>query len=127
MHVAPTWVAALLVAVLWSAAAAALARWAQPRRLIGVFSPRAGEAVTDSARLRREQAEAAVKATGARLSRAIAEDVADRERRAVTRAEARVASAVEHDADVILKDVLSVLLAPGRAGVSLLERLTVGR
>jgi Putative Actinobacterial Holin-X, holin superfamily III len=126
-QVAPTWVAALIVAVVWSTAGAALARWAHPRRLSALFRPEAGEAMTDSTRLRRQEAEAAVRATGARLSRAIADDVADRERRAVTNAEARVAAAVERDADAILKDVLSIVLAPGRAGVGLLERLTVGR
>jgi hypothetical protein len=127
MHVAPTWVAALVVAAVWSEASGALARWAHPRDVMALFSAQAGAAVTNSTRVRRNEAEVAVRGTAARLGVAFAHEMARSEWSAATGAEARVAAAIEHETDTVLKDVLAVVLAPGRAGVGLLERLAAGR
>ena len=127
MHVAPTWVAALVVAAVWSVLAAVLARWAHPKEVLALFSAPAGAAVATSAQARRDAAEMAVETTAAQLTLAFAHELARSEWSAATAAEAGVAAAIEHEADTVLKGVLAVMLAPGRAGVGLLERLTAGR
>jgi hypothetical protein len=49
-----------------------------------------------------------------------------REARAIVAGEQRLISAGERDAEVVLKELMSILAAPGRAGINLLERLLEG-
>jgi hypothetical protein len=50
----------------------------------------------------------------------------EREARAIIAGEKRIISAGERDAEVVLKELMSILAAPGRAGINLLERLLEG-
>ena len=50
----------------------------------------------------------------------------EREARAIIAGEKRIISAGERDAEVVFKELMSMLAAPGRAGVNLLERLREG-
>ena len=74
----------------------------------------------------RSAAEADVRAAAERLSHAISVEMREREARAIIAGERRVISAGERDAEVVLKELMSILAAPGRAGVNLLERLLEG-
>jgi len=74
----------------------------------------------------RSATEADVRATAERLSHAIAVEMREREARAIIAGEKRLVSTGERDAEVVFKELMSVLAAPGRAGVNLLERLLEG-
>jgi hypothetical protein len=79
-----------------------------------------------AARADRGKAEADVRAAAERLTRAISVELHAREARAIVAGEKRIVGAAERDAEVVLKELMSVLAAPGRAGVNLLERLLEG-
>jgi hypothetical protein len=74
----------------------------------------------------RSSAEEDVRASAERLARAISAEMREREARAIIAGEGRLISAGERDAEVVLKELMSILTAPGRAGVNLLERLLEG-
>ena len=74
----------------------------------------------------RSTAEADVRATAEQLSHAISAEMREREARAIIAGEKRLVSTGERDAEVVLKELMSILAAPGRAGVNLLERLLEG-
>ena len=74
----------------------------------------------------RSTAEADVRAAAERLSHAISAEMREREARAIIAGEKRIISAGERDAEVVLKELMSILAAPGRAGINLLERLLEG-
>ncbi|HYA09723.1 MAG TPA: hypothetical protein VEG24_09020 [Gaiellaceae bacterium] len=71
----------------------------------------------------RAAAEAEARDAAARFARLLASEVAAHEREAIARGAERLRENVEHDADVALRDIISALLAPGRAGIGLLEAL----
>jgi predicted metal-dependent HD superfamily phosphohydrolase len=74
----------------------------------------------------RSTAEADVRAAAERLSHAISAEMREREARAIISGEERLISTGERDAEVVLKELMSILAAPGRAGINLLERLLEG-
>jgi hypothetical protein len=79
-----------------------------------------------TARADRAKAEADVRAVAERLTGAISVELRAREARAIIAGEKRLVGAAERDAEVVFKELMSVLAAPGRAGVNLLERLLEG-
>ena len=74
----------------------------------------------------RSAADTDVRATAERLSHAIGAEMREREARAIIAGEKRLTSTGERDAEVVLKELMSILAAPSRAGVNLLERLLEG-
>ena len=124
--VLPGWLAALAVAVAWAGITALLLRVDHPRRLWRRLRQQTYEQTMAKAAEDRGAAEADVRATAERLSHAIAAEMREREARAIIAGERRVISTGERDAEVVLKELMSILAAPGRAGVNLLERLLEG-
>jgi hypothetical protein len=124
--VLPDWLAALAVAALWGVITTLLFRVDHPRRLWRRFTGETHEQAMATARADRGQAEADVRAVAERLSGAIAGELRAREARAIIAGEQRLVGAAERDAEVVFKELMSVLAAPGRAGVNLLERLLEG-
>src|SRR6478672_1108797 len=122
--VLPGWLAALVVAVAWGGITALLLRVDHPRRLWRRL--RAHEQAMATAYADRGTAEADVRATAEQLSHAISAEMRGREARAIIAGEERLISTGERDAEVVLKELMSILAAPGRAGVNLLERLLEG-
>jgi putative superfamily III holin-X len=124
--VLPGWLAALAVAVVWGGITALLLRVDHPRRLFRRLRQQTYEQAIATAYEDRSTAEADVRAAAERLSHAISAEMREREARAIIAGERRVISAGERDAEVVLKELMSILAAPGRAGVNLLERLLEG-
>ena len=122
----PAWLAALAVAALWAVITTLLLRVDHPRRLLRRFTGETHEQAMARARADRGKAEAEVRAVAERLSAAISVELRAREARAIVAGERRLAGAAERDAEVVFKELMSILAAPGRAGVNLLERLLEG-
>ena len=125
--VLPGWLAALAVAVVWGGITALLLRVDHPRRLWRRLRQQTHEQAMATALDDRSTAEADVRAAAERLSHAISAEMREREARAIIAGEKRIISAGERDAEVVLKELMSILAAPGRAGVNLIERLLEGR
>ena len=124
--VLPGWLAALAVAAVW-AGITALFLWVDhPRRLWRRLRQQTHEQAMATALDDRSAAEADVRAAAERLSHAISAEMREREARAIIAGEKRLISAGERDAEVVLKELMSILAAPGRAGVNLIERLLEG-
>lgn len=124
--VLPGWLAALVVAVAWGGITALLLRVDHPRRLWRRLRAQTHEQAMATAYADRSTAEADVRATAEQLSHAISAEMRGREARAIIAGEERLISTGERDAEVVLKELMSILAAPGRAGVNLLERLLEG-
>ena len=124
--VLPGWLAALAVALAWAGVTALLLRVDHPRRLWRRLRQQTYEQTMATAYEDRRGAEADVRTTAERLSHAIATEMREREARAILAGEKRVISTGERDAEVVLKELMSILAVPGRAGVNLLERLLEG-
>jgi len=124
--VLPGWLAALVVAVAWGGITALLLRVDHPRRLWRRLRAQTHEQAMATAYADRSTAEADVRATAEQLSHAISAEMREREARAIIAGEERLISTGERDAEVVLKELMSILAAPGRAGVNLLERLLEG-
>jgi Putative Actinobacterial Holin-X, holin superfamily III len=124
--VLPGWLAALVVAVVWVGITALLLRVDHPRRLWRRLRQQTHEQAMATAYADRSTAEADVRATAERLTHAISAEMREREARAVIGGEKRLISTGERDAEVVLRELMSILAAPGRAGVNLLERLLEG-
>jgi hypothetical protein len=124
--VLPSWAASLIVAAGWAALAALLAWHEHPRRLARRLTAEAGEQALERAEHERDEAERAVKVTAERLGAALAREAAHRELEAGVSAVEKIASTAEHEAEDLLKEMLVALLAPGKTGISILERL-IGR
>ena len=124
--VLPDWLAALAVAAVWGVITTLLLRVDHPRRLWRRFTGKTHEQAMAAARADRGKAEADVRAAAERLTRAISVELHAREARAIVAGEKRIVGAAERDAEVVFKELMSVLAAPGRAGVNLLERLLEG-
>jgi membrane protein implicated in regulation of membrane protease activity len=124
--VLPSWGAALVVALVWAVIAALLLRHDHPRRLARRFTSEENERALETAERERDQAERAVKDTAQRLGEAVAREAVERELRAGASAAEHLAVVAEQEAEDLLKELIVALLAPGRAGISILERI-VGR
>jgi Putative Actinobacterial Holin-X, holin superfamily III len=124
--VLPDWLAALTVAASWAVITTLLLRVDHPRRLWRRFTGATHEQAMATARADRAKAEADVRAVAERLTGAISFELRAREARAIIAGEKRLVGAAERDAEVVFKELMSVLAAPGRAGVNLLERLLEG-
>jgi hypothetical protein len=122
----PDALAAVAVAALWGLVTALLLRIDHPRRLWKRFKHQTHEEAMAAARADRARAEEEVRAVAKRLSRATAAELRAREAHALVTGERRLIAAGERDVEVVLKELISMLTAPGRAGMNLLERLLDG-
>jgi hypothetical protein len=123
-HVMPPWCASLVVACAWGLAAALLMLLDHPRRLLRRLSRDTGSEGLGRAVRQRSSAERSLKATSERLGEAVAREAAERELRApIGRAEQLLESA-DSEAGDLVKELIAALLAPGKAGLSLLDVMT---
>jgi hypothetical protein len=122
----PSWSASLIVAAAWAAVAGLLLRHDHPRRLLRRLTQPDHAQAVESAQRERRNAEQAVKETAERFGRAVAREAAEREIGSAVSAAERAAATAEHGAEALVKELIVALLAPGRAGISMLERI-VGR
>ena len=124
--VLPGWLAALAVAAVW-AGITALFLWVDhPRRLWRRLRQQTHEQAMTTALDDRSRAEADVRAAAERLSHAISTEMREREARAIIAGEKRLISTGERDAEVVLKELMSILAAPW-ASRSQPARATPGR
>lgn len=124
--VLPGWLAALAVAGAWGVVTALLVQIDHPRRLWRRLTKQTHEEALATAYEDRRAAEVAVRGAAERLSHAISVEMREREVRAIIAGEKRLVSAGERDAELVLKELMSILAAPGRAGINLLERFLEG-
>jgi Putative Actinobacterial Holin-X, holin superfamily III len=121
--VLPAWGASLVVALGWASIAALLVRHEHPRRLARRLTAGEHERSLEAAERERDQAERTVKATAERLGEAVAREAVERELKAGVTAAEHMAEVAEQEAEDLLKELIVAVLAPGRAGISVLERL----
>lgn len=123
-HAIPGWSAALVIAGAWLITAAVLLRHDYARGLRSRFSPESQAAVIASNRAEREEAEQEIRRTAERLAEALLKEAEARGLRAATTVAERGVHAAEHEAGHLLHQLADALRDPGKAGLSLLERLT---
>jgi hypothetical protein len=122
----PAWGAALIVGAAWSAVAALLLQLDHPRRLLARLRDEVTVDAIVRVELERVEAERAMRTTAERLAEAIGREAVDRELRApIDRAE-QLLGAAGSETDDLARDLAAALLAPGKAGLSLIE-LLIGR
>ena len=119
----PSWAAALIVAGAWILAGLLLLRHDHPRRLVRRLEHAASGQTLASAQARLADARRAVAETAERLGEAAAREAEERELRAGITAAERLGVNAEQDAEDVLREVVTLLMVPGKAGISLLERL----
>jgi hypothetical protein len=122
-HVMASWGAALVVAAVWALVALLLVRMGRVTRLRGRLAAGGQSQTIAAARLARADAEQAIKVAAGQLGRAVVRETAEHEMGAVVEAEQRIADTVERDVEAILRDLVSALSMPDKAG-SFLNRLT---
>jgi hypothetical protein len=118
-----SWVAQLIVAAAWAAMALFLLRRGQVPRLRRRWAADSVAQRVKSAERTRREAEVAVRLTAASLVTALAREALATELRAGLAAERQMVAAAETDAVLIVRELVSLLAAPGRAGVSMLGRM----
>jgi hypothetical protein len=123
-HAIPGWAAALVIAGAWLLAAAVLLRHDYARRLRSRFSPESQAAVITSNQAERQQAEQEIRRTAERLAEALLKEAEAQGLRAASTAAERGVHAAEHEASHLLHQLADALRDPGKAGLSILERLT---
>jgi hypothetical protein len=108
----PSWFAPLVVAAAWLAVAGLLLRTERPRRLARRLYGQGRLDATASALADRREAEAQLRTTARLLMRARARAAVGRE-----------VDSAEHEGELLLREVLTALAAPGRVGIDLLGRI----
>jgi hypothetical protein len=108
----PSWSSALVVAAAWLTVAGLLLRSERPRRLARRLYGQGRLDATASALVDRRDAEAQLRTTARLLMRTRARAAVGRE-----------VGAAEHDGELLLRDVLTALAAPGRVGIDLVGRI----
>jgi hypothetical protein len=115
-YVLSTWAAALVAAAAWGILAAVLLQAGKLPRLLARFDPSGDAANLERLRARQQADEEAVRDAAGRFANAAARD-------AVDAAAARAGDAVEREGELLLRELMGVLRAPGRAGIGVLGRL----
>jgi hypothetical protein len=135
--VVPAWSAALVVAAAWALVFTVMAYVLRPRaqprereELIGLIqfvSRKQGlEELHSSREEARDEADEEVRRTSAALVKALLDEVAEHQVKALPDvARQEIANAAEAATPDLLADALALLTAPARAGLSVLERLAV--
>jgi predicted RND superfamily exporter protein len=117
------WGAALVVAGTWVVVTVVMLRLGHVDRLRARFAEGSEEPAIAAARAEHSDAEQAIKAASSRLARAIVRETAEREVKSVVAAEQRIAETVERDVESILRELVSALSVPEKAG-GFLGRIT---
>lgn len=118
-----TWAAQLIVASGWAAAALYLLRRGQVSQLRRRWGAASLSQRAKSAERTRREMELAVRVTAEKLVSALAREALAAEVHAGLAAERQIVAAVENDAVALVREIVTLLSAPGRAGVSMLGKL----
>jgi hypothetical protein len=110
------WAAALIGAGVWLGVALLLTGFDRPRRLLRRLRHPPDPNLLENARRERHELEQSVRTTAGELGRTLAREAAEREIEAA-------AHAAEQQMELFLKELRAALLAPGRAGIGLFERV----
>jgi hypothetical protein len=110
------WTAALIVAAAWTAISLLAISIDHPRRLLRRLGKGAHEEALSDAGAERELALQEVRTTANELRQELRREAHERERQLLSDAGHRVAHAAERDLEVLLKEILGVLGAPGESG-----------
>ena len=117
------WLAAAIVAGAWVCVAGLLLGFDLPWRLKRRLDDLDRTETLEAALAARADAEAAASEAAARFTRSLADEVVKHERNQIAHGAQQLRETVERDTEVALRDLLDALLAPGRAGIGLLESL----
>jgi hypothetical protein len=117
------WLAAAIVAAAWVCVAGLLLGFDLPWRLKRRLDRLGTDEAIAEALAGRAAAEAEARDAAARFARSLAGEVARDERDELVRGAQHLREEAGHDAEVVLRDVVSALLKPGRAGIGLIESL----
>lgn len=120
----PDWAAPLVVAGAWLILAVALLAHGYPRRLLDRFSAGRHHRAIENSRADREQGELEVRQTAERLAQALLREAEAQGLRAAGSVAKRAVGEAEHEAGNLASQIADALLAPGKAGLSILDRLT---
>jgi len=120
------WTAALIVAAGWMLVSVLALSVDHPRRLLRRLGQHSHEEALAQAFAERTEAERAVRATAKELGHELGRDAREQERRLLGEAGHGMVHAAEHDVERLLRELLGIFGAPGRAGINLLERLVAG-
>jgi hypothetical protein len=115
-YVLSTWAAALVAAAAWGILAAVLLQAGKLPRLLARFDPSGDAANLERLRAQQKADEEAMRVAAGRFATAAARD-------AVETAAAAAGDAVEHEGELLIRELLGVLRSPGRAGIGVLGRL----
>ncbi len=119
----PSWSASLVVAAGWAVVAVLLALLDHPRRLLRRLAKERSVDAIKTAERDRAVAEEAVLTTAERLGSALVREAAERELGEDVDAMEGMVEGAEEEAEDLLKELVVAFLAPGKAGISLLERI----
>lgn len=118
-----TWAAQLIVAAGWAAAALYLLRRGQVTQLRRRWGAASLSQRAKAAERTRREMELAVRVTAEKLVSALAREALAAEVHAGLAAERQIVAAVENDAVALVREIVTLVSAPGRAGVSMLGKL----
>ena len=124
--VLPTWLAALAVAGAWGVIGVLVASIDHPRRLWRRMRAQTGADGVAATLEARSAAEADLRETVVRLRHAMRAEMRARAVGSLVHGEQRFVAEGERDVEIVLKELLMVLTAPGRAGVLLVDKLLRG-
>jgi hypothetical protein len=122
--VIPAWSSPLVVAGAWLLIAVLLFGHGLPRRLLARLSKQRHARVIASSQAERQQAEQTIRQTAEQLAEALLREAEAQGLRAATSVAKHGAQEAEHEAGHLLTQLAEALLAPGKAGLSILDRIT---
>jgi hypothetical protein len=121
------WLAAAIVAGGWVCIAGLLLGFDLPWRLKRRLDELDSKETLEAAMAGRADAEAGAREAAARFARSLADEVVRHERDQIAQGAQNLRDTVERDTEAALREILDALLAPGRAGIGLLESLAERR
>jgi hypothetical protein len=121
------WLASAIVAGGWVCIAGLLIGFDLPWRLKRRLDQLDSSETLEAALAGRAEAEAAARGAASRFARSLAAEVVKDERDQLAQNAQNLRDTVERDTEAALRELLDALLAPGRAGIGLLESLAERR
>ena len=122
-HLITGWEAALVVAGAWALAAVLLFGHDYSRRLIARLSEERRTDVIATCRTEREEAQEKLRETAEHLAAALLHEAEAQGMRAASSMAKRGVQEVEEEAGNLLNQLADALMSPGKAGLSILDRL----
>ena len=122
-HVMAGWAAALVVAGAWALAAVLLFGHENSRQLVARLSEERRTDVIATCRTEREEAQEKLRGTAEELAAALIREAEAQGMRAASSMAKRGVREVEEEAGNLLNQLADALMSPGKAGLSILDRL----